>query len=163
MGRLLASFGVKGWIRVKPFTASPETLLTYTTWWLAPAEGKEGWSAYRVTERQMHGTTIIAALEGVTTREAAQGLRGFVAGVPRKALPKTAPNEHYWADLIGLVVVNRAARTLGRVVGLVDAGAHPVLRVEGEGGVRLIPLVPAYVDAIEPATGRIVVDWLEDY
>ena len=111
----------------------------------------------------MHGATIIAAIEGVTTREAAQALRGFVAGVPRAALPKTAADEHYWADLIGLVVVNRAGQTLGRVAGLLDTGAHPVLRVGGEGGERLIPLVPAYVDAIDPAAGRIVVDWLEDY
>jgi 16S rRNA processing protein RimM len=38
-----------------------------------------------------------------------------------------------------------------------------VLRVEGEAVERLIPLVSAYVDAIEPAAGRIVVDWQEDY
>jgi 16S rRNA processing protein RimM len=83
--------------------------------------------------------------------------------VPRKLLPKTAPDEHYWSDLVGLNVVNRAGRTLGRVVGLLDTGAHPVLRVESDGAERLIPMVPAYVDAIEPAAGRIVVDWQEDY
>jgi 16S rRNA processing protein RimM len=99
----------------------------------------------------------------VTTREAAQTLRGFVVGVPRAALPKAAPDEHYWGDLIGLVVVNRAAQTLGHVVAVLDTGAHPVLRIQGDGGERLIPLVDAYVDAIEPAAGRIVVDWREDY
>jgi 16S rRNA processing protein RimM len=49
------------------------------------------------------------------------------------------------------------------VVGLLDTGAHPVLRVESDGAERLIPMVPAYVDAIEPAAGRIIVDWQEDY
>jgi 16S rRNA processing protein RimM len=49
------------------------------------------------------------------------------------------------------------------VAGLRDTGAHPVLRGESDGGERLIPMVPAYVDAIEPAAGRIVVDWQEDY
>ena len=68
---------------------------------------------YRVAEAQIHGTAIIAAIEGVATREAAHALRGFVAGVPRAALPKAAPDEHYWSDLVGLVVVNRAGRTLG--------------------------------------------------
>ncbi len=163
MGRLLAPFGIKGWVRLKPFTAAPETLLGHRTWWLAPADGKDQWTQYRVAEAQIHGTAIIAAIEGVATREAAQALRGFVAGVPRAALPKAAPDEHYWSDLVGLVVVNRAGRTLGRVAGLLDTGAHPVLRVDGEGGERLIPMVPAYVDAIEPSAGRIVVDWLEDY
>jgi 16S rRNA processing protein RimM len=163
MGRLLAPFGIKGWIRLKPFTAVPETLLEYRTWWLGPAEGKGDWKRYRVAEAQLHGTAIIASIEGVATREAAQALRGFVAGVPRDRLPKAAPDEHYWSDLVGLEVVNRAGQKLGRVAGLLDTGAHPVLRVEDETGERLIPMVPAYVDAIEPASGRIVVDWLEDY
>ncbi len=163
MGRLLAPFGIKGWIRLRPFTAAPETLLEYRTWWLAPADGNGAWSGYRVVEAQVHGAAIIAALEGIATREAAQALRGFVAGVPRSVLPKTAPGEHYWSDLVGLAVVNRAGRVLGRVAALIDTGAHPVLRVENEAGERLIPMVPAYVDAIEPAAGRIVVDWQEDY
>lgn len=162
MGRLLAPFGIKGWVRLKPFTAAPETLLEYRTWWLAPTEGGE-WMRYKVAEAQMHGTAIIAAMEGIATREAAQALRGFVAGVPRALLPKSAPDEHYWSDLVGLDVVNRAGKLLGRVAGLLDTGAHPVLRVEGERGERLIPMVPAYVDAIDPAARRIVVDWQEDY
>lgn len=163
MGRLLAPFGIKGWVRLKPFTAAPETLLAHRTWWLAPADGKGEWKRYRVAEAQVHGGAIIAAIEGVATREAAQALRGFVAGVPRASLPKAAPDEHYWSDLVGLSVVNRAGHVLGRVAGLLDTGAHPVLRVEREGGERLIPMVPAYVDAVEPAAGRIVVDWQEDY
>lgn len=162
MGRLLAPFGIKGWVRLKPFTAVPETLLEFKSWWLASDENK-AWTRYRVVEAQFHGGSIIAAIEGITTREAAQALRGFVAGVPRSSLPKTAPDEHYWSDLVGLIVVNRAGRSLGRVAGLLDTGAHPVLRVEGDATERLIPMVPAYVDAIEPAAGRIVVDWQEDY
>jgi len=162
MGRLLAPFGIKGWVRLKPFTAAPETLLAYKTWWLAPDESKE-WTRYRVAEAQFHGGSIIAAIEGIASRETAQALRGFVAGVPKSSLPKAAADEHYWSDLVGLAVVNRAGRTLGRVAGLLDTGAHPVLRVEGEGGERLIPMVPAYVDAVEAEAGRIVVDWQEDY
>ena len=162
MGRLLAPFGIKGWVRVKPFTAAPETLLAFKAWWLAPDESKE-WTRYRVVEAQVHGGAIIAAIEGIATREAAHALRGFVAGVPKSALPKAAPDEHYWSDLVGLNVVNREGRALGRVVGLLDTGAHPVLRVDGDGTERLIPMVPAYVDAIETAAGRIVVDWQEDY
>ena len=87
MGRLLAPFGIKGWVRVKPFTAAPETLLAFKAWWLAPDESKE-WTRYRVVEAQVHGGAIIAAIEGVATREAAHALRGFVAGVPKSALPK---------------------------------------------------------------------------
>ena len=72
--------------------------------------------------------------------------------------------EIYWADLIGFVVVNREGDVLGRVTGLLDTAAHAVLRVADEdGGERLIPLVPAYLDAIEREAMRIVVDWQRDY
>lgn len=163
MGRLLAPFGVKGWIRLRPFTAAPDTLLEHKTWWLAPANGNGAWTEYRVVDAKAHGATIIAVLEGIASREAAHALRGALAGVPRDALPATAPDEHYWSDLVGLDVINRSGRVLGRVAGLLDTGAHPVLRVEGGERERLIPMVAAYVDAIEAEAGRIVVDWQEDY
>ena len=162
MGRLLAPFGVNGWCRLRPYTAAPDALLDYPRWWLAPAADAV-WREYRVLEGRRHGAAIVAALDGVGTRDEAQALRGWLAGVPRDALPEAGKDEWYWADLVGLAVVNRAGTMLGRVIGLIETGAHPVLRVAAEAGERLIPLVAAYVDAIEPAAGRIVVDWLEDY
>jgi hypothetical protein len=60
--------------------------------------------------------------------------------------------------LLGLTVMNRSAQVLGRVEGLLESGAHPVLRVAGnDGRERLIPLVPAFLDAIDADNGRIVV------
>jgi 16S rRNA processing protein RimM len=44
-----------------------------------------------------------------------------------------------------------------------DFGAHPVLRVAGDGKARLIPFVAAYVDGVDLAAGRIDVDWQKDY
>ena len=82
-------------------------------------------------------------------------------------LPSLAEGEVYWADLVGLVVINRSGMVLGRVTAVLETGAHPVLRVAPEGdtaaGERLIPLVPAYVDALDVAGGRIVVDWRPEY
>ena len=46
MGRLLAPHGVKGWIKVQPYTASPATLLEYDRWWLAPREDPDAWKAF---------------------------------------------------------------------------------------------------------------------
>jgi 16S rRNA processing protein RimM len=79
-------------------------------------------------------------------------------------LPSPKAGEFYWSDLVGLVVVNRAAEKLGRVSKVLETGAHPVLQVESEGGgARLIPVVAAYVDSIDPAAGRIMVDWPADF
>ena len=164
MARVLGPYGIQGWIKARPYTASIAALLDYTTWWLAPAADADAWRAYAVRSARQHGDTLVAALDGVADREVALQWRGAWVAVPRSALPSTKAGEFYWSDLVGLAVVNRAAETLGRVSKVIETGAHPVLQVESEdGGERLIPVVAAYVDAIDPAAGRIMVDWPADY
>ena len=84
----------------------------------------------------------------------------------RSEFPKPAADEFYWADLIGLGVVNREGLTLGSVVGLIDTGPHSVLRIQpaaADGEEVLIPFVSAYVDSVDLPARRIVVDWGLDY
>ena len=115
----------------------------------------------------MHSGALVVALEGVDTREAAHALKGSRVGVPRTALPAPTEGEIYWDDLTGLAVLNRAGVLLGRVAGMTEHGAHPLLRVERPAGSagpeRLIPYVPAIVDRVDLPGGRIEVDWGEDY
>ena len=164
IGKVLAAYGVQGWLKVRTFTAPPAAMLTYRTWWL----GKDAqWRAFAVLEgRHQHGDSIVARLDGFVVREDAAAWHGASIAVPREALPPIGVGEVYLADLVGLSVVNRQNEALGRVTGLVETGAHPVLRVTGASGgagERLIPLVPAYVDTIDLAAARIVVDWPADY
>lgn len=162
MGRVLAPYGVNGWIKARAFTAAPETLTAYRSWWLGRGDGN--WRELAVLEARKHGQSVLARLEGVSQREDVSMWQGASIGVPRSALPALAPDEVYLADLIGLTVVSREGVTLGGVAGLMETGAHPVLRVvDAARSERLIPLVAAYVDAIELNEGRIVVDWQADY
>ena len=162
MGEVLAAYGVRGWIKIRPFTASPDGLVPYRTWWL---KRREGWRAFAVAEIRRHGDAVVARLEGLATREDAAPWQGAEVAVPRSALPVAEAGEVYLADLEGLAVVNRRGATLGRVAGHLETGVHPVLRVVDEAKPRgevLIPFVPEYVDAVDLAGGRIRVDWPED-
>jgi 16S rRNA processing protein RimM len=164
MGKVLAAYGVQGWLKARTFTASPAGLLAYRAWWLAKDDA--AWREFAVLEARQHSGTVVARLEGLNGREEVAPWRGAAIAVPRAALPATGAGEVYLADVVGLMVVNRAGATLGHVTGLLETGAHPVLRVAregGEGGERLIPLTPAHVDAIDLALARIVVDWQLDY
>lgn len=165
MGRVIAPYGVQGWIKARGFTAVPDGLLAYRAWWLAASDDR--WREFTVLEARVHSNTLLARLEGLNQREEAAQWRGAAIGVPRALLPKLAAGEVYLRDLVGFVVLNRAGVTLGRVAALLETGAHPVLRVvpagEAADGERLIPLVPAYVDAIDVAGARIIVDWQQDF
>jgi len=166
LGRVIAPFGVRGAIRVEPFSEAPDALLAHATWWIRPPRAT-AWRERHLDGGRMHGGALIATLAGVATRDDALALRGAEIGIPRAALPRAGKNEVYWADLAGLEVRNRESRVLGVVEEVVTHGAHPILRVArpagSPGGERLIPFVPAIVDRVDLEAGRIDVDWGEDY
>ena len=123
------------------------------------------------------GDAIVATAPEIADRDAAEAMKGVRVFVSRATFPKTDDDEFYWIDLIGLSVFNRDNAALGDVIGLIDTGPHCVLRVkpvsaEVQGGdapaesaadERLIPFVEAYVDSVDIAGRRIVVDWGLDY
>lgn len=159
MGRILAPYGVRGWIKVRPQTESTDGLLGYRTWWL----GKQGeWNSYQLLEGRVHGTDVVARLEGVADRDLAAQLRGCEVAVPRSELPPAPEGEYYWADLIGLEVVNREGVRLGQVAEVFATGANDVLVVRGERE-RLIPFVEAVVVDVDLEGALLTLDWGADY
>lgn len=159
MGRIAAPYAVKGWVKVQPYTEYLESLLDYPVWRL----GKGGsWQLYRVLDGRPHGRFLLAQLEGVGDRDAAQRLRGMDVAVARDELPELSEGEYYWADLVGLEVVSVAGLSLGRVEGLIETGAHDVLRVGGERE-RLIPFTAPIVLEVDLSARFIRVDWEAEY
>ena len=166
MAKVLAPYGVNGWIKARPFSEAPDALAGYARWWLREA-GTAQWREVAPLAARVHSGLVLAQLGAIDTREAALALRGAEIGVPRAAMPALEGGALYWSDLIGLAVVNRAGIALGTVAEVQEYGAHPVLRVapgpeEGRAE-RLIPLVAAHVDRIDLAARRIDVDWQPDY
>jgi len=159
MGRISAPFGVKGWVKVQPNTAATPNLLSYKTWWI----GREGdWREIAVTEARVQGRGVVARLDACHDRNAAAALRGNWVAVPREALPGTRSGEYYWADLIGLAVVNESAQALGRISGILQTGANDVLVVTGERE-RLIPFIAAVIRDVDLGAGVVRVEWGADY
>ena len=163
MGRVTAPFGVTGWVKIYALTAQLGNLLDYPVWWL----GHDGnWREMRVAAAKVHGNTLVAQLAGIEDREAAVALKGLDVAVPRSQLPGAAENEFYWADLIGLRVVNTEQHEFGRVVRVMQTGANDVLVVAGGNGDEretLIPFIAGAIQEVDLAAGVINVDWGKDY
>lgn len=160
MGRIAAPHGVRGSIKVVPFTESPAALTGHSRWWI----GRNGaWKEVEVSEAAVHGTAVVARFSGCTDRDSAASLRGNEVAVPRDALPEAGPNEYYWADLIGLEVVNAEGKSLGTVTSLFSNGAHDVMRVGAGKKERLVPFVGAVIRNVDLGRGRIEVEWGFDW
>ncbi len=164
MGRILGPFGVRGWVKIRTFTESLDSLVAYPVWQLGSGDQ---WRAIKVLETEVHAAQLVAHLEGIDDRDKAFALRGQDIAVGRDELPAARDGEYYWADLIGLDVVNLQGESLGRVDGLLETGANDVLvvKAEGESGVveRLLPYVSAIVHDVDLTGGKIRVDWGLDY
>lgn len=160
LGRIGAPFGVRGWVKVLPFTAQPQNLLDFPRWWIAPAG--DGWRELAIAESRVHGKALVVRPDGCADRAQAQALRGMQVAVPRSELQPARDGEYYWADLIGLSVANRDGVQFGSVEEMIATGANDVLVVRG-GRERLIPFIAGVVLQVDLAGGRLVVDWGADY
>lgn len=177
VGRIVDAWGVKGWVKVQPYSADPQALFSSKRWFLQPPEDKfakprpPGASAWpnllRVSQAKDHGDVVVAQVHDVVDRNSAEALRGGRIFVSRASFPTADANEFYWVDLVGLEVFNREGASLGVVVDLLDTGAHSVLRIETKTEAkpieRLIPFVDAYVDSVDLPGKRITVDWSADW
>jgi 16S rRNA processing protein RimM len=179
VGRVLGAWGVKGGIKVKPFSADPQALFSSKRWFIQPPEvttavpRPPGTKAsapmpalLRVVSAKEHGDGVVATVHDVTDRDAAEALRGARIFVPRTSFPTPDADEFYWVDLIGLSVINKSGEALGTVTGLLETGPHCVLQVQTDAPDApecLIPFVDAYVGKVDLPARQIHVDWDASY
>ncbi|MGH8610712.1 MAG: ribosome maturation factor RimM [Gammaproteobacteria bacterium] len=157
VGRVCGIYGVKGWVRVYSYTQPKTNILCYSPWYLGGSNGR--WLERRVVDAKTHGDGVLALLEGYEDRAQARGSMGQEIAVYRSQLPEPGLGEYYWADLIGMRVMNREGTEFGTVTGLIETGMHDVLVVQGERE-RLVPFVSGiYVYSIDSVLRCIAVDW----
>jgi 16S rRNA processing protein RimM len=171
VGRISDAWGIKGWFRVLPYSADPEALFSSKRWFLMPAERGaktfSGVAKLAIAQAKMHSGMVVASAREVDDRDAAELLRGARIFISRSSFPTVREDEYYWVDLIGLKVINREGVEFGTVTELLSTGAQTVLVIESELGgkktERMIPFVSVYVDDVDLAARRIVVDWRVEY
>lgn len=160
MGKVVGAQGILGWVKVQTFTEYLDGLLDYDTWYVG---NEQAWRPLQVLEANVHGKVLIAKLEGVIDRTAAEKYKGQLIAVPRAELPEQPEGEYYWSDLIGLSVENLAGEKFGTVDSLLETGANDVLVVKGERGETLMPFIASVIQQVDLKNRLIRVDWQADY
>ena len=161
MGRVVGSFGVKGWIKLKPFSGAPDALAVHDRWIVRSGEA---WCEMELEDFEVHSKGPVAKLAGCDAREGADALKGADVAIPREALAQAEEGSLYQVDLIGLQVVEEDGSPLGRVEGFFEAGDASVMVVAAEGGrERLIPFVDAFVKSVDREARRVTVEWKPEY
>ena len=153
LGAIIGAQGLKGEVKVKTFTQTPESLGAY-----GPLHGEDG-RIYKVASaRAMKSDVAIVRFDGVADRNAAEALKGVQLFVHRDQLPATDIEEFYHADLIGLSAQDEEGRLIGTVRGIHNFGAGDVIDIErADGGNLLLPFNREFVPAVEIRNARVVI------
>jgi len=170
MGRVVAPYGVFGWLKIVPDTEAFDGLFDYDTWWL----GKDNaWREMVVETAKVHNDVILVKLEGINDRDAAFACKGKQIGVPRAQLPEPDENEYYWSDLIGIRVKNLQGVDFGTITDVFETGANDVIEVRSDALVqdtdkpnakakpleRLLPFIATVVLEVDLTAKTMLVDW----
>ncbi|WP_296416843.1 ribosome maturation factor RimM [Pseudooctadecabacter sp.] len=155
VGSISGAFGVHGDVRLKSFCADPEALADYTP--LTRSDGKT------ITTIVLKGQTkgaLIARVDGITTKEEADALRGIDLIAQRDQLPSLPDDEFYHTDLMGLMAFDTGGAELGRVKAVQSNGADDLLEVVAPGlkDTVLVPFTRTIVPTVDLASGRIIID-----
>jgi len=152
LGVVIGAQGLKGEVKVKTFTQSPDKLGAY-----GPLHTKDG-KSFRATFVRETKDGAVVALDSVNDRNAAEALKGAELFVPRSALPKEDADEFYHADLIGLRAEDTEGRAMGTVRALHNFGAGDVIElVRDDGDEVFLPFTREVAQQIDIEGGRIVI------
>jgi 16S rRNA processing protein RimM len=171
VGHILDAQGIKGLVKVKPYSKEPEALFSAPLVWLVKPPATADLSRpFAVQTAKEHSGHVLLGLEGLSDRDQALALKGSAVYVSRVDFPKEdGQDTFYWVDLIGLPVVNEQGQALGVVADLMDNGAQSILCVKAENSKeeRLIPFIKSVVKSVQSdalaENRQIVVDWQLDW
>ena len=150
VGEILKSQGIRGELKVKPFTDDAEVFRDFTRVFVEE-------TPYKVLSVRTGGGLVFLGLKGVPDRNAAELLRGKQLYVAREDAPVPEEGRYYIADLLGCNLVTETGETLGRLTGVRQA-ATDIYTVEMDGKEVMFPAADGVITAVDVQSGTITVD-----
>jgi 16S rRNA processing protein RimM len=146
-GRVVNTHGIRGAVKIEPWTDTPEFLRALPRLFIDGAE-------YEILSASVQKNHVTARLGGVETYEAASALRGKTLKFSRADAP-LGEGESFIADVLGLDAVDNATgEKLGVIADFFSLPAHGVYVIRGAREI-LVPAVPEFVVKIDAGGGRV--------
>lgn len=154
VARIGAAHGVRGEVKLWPFTEDPMAVLHY-----GPLSSKDGARQFEVVRARAAKDHLVAVLKGVATREDAERVNGIELYIARASLPATETDEYYHADLIGLRAIDAKGAAIGKVLAVHNFGAGDIIEIAPlQGSSMLLPFTNAVVPSVDLANGHVVIE-----
>lgn len=155
LGEITGVHGIRGDVLVRAYTATPEAIASY-----GPLTDQSGTKTFSLTVVRVTEKGIVAKINGITDRTAAEALRGTKLFITRDQLPKPEAAEYYHADLVGLNAVSENGDELGKIISVQNFGAGDLLELKPLSGSasEFIPFEDEWVPRVDLDAGIVVIN-----
>lgn len=120
VGKVAASFGVRGEVKVIPLTDYPERFKEDGHYYLSK---QNLFMEVEIQGVKIRDREIIIKLKGIDTPEAAQIYRNALLQISRGDVLELPDDHYYYFEIVGLLAVTEEGAILGRVIEIIETGS----------------------------------------
>ena len=144
IGQIVNTFGIKGMVKVKPFTDDIRRFDELKTVYV---EKNSNQTEYEIEEVKYHKGMVLIKFKGIDKVEQAEMLRNSYLTVSRDSVEKLEEGRYYIVDLLGLEVYTDEQILLGTLDDIFNTGSNDIYVVKDKQGKQI--LLPAIQDVIK--------------
>lgn len=159
VGQIVNTFGIKGLVKVNPFTDDAERFEELKTVYICK---KNEMQKVEIEEVKYHKNMVLLKIKGIDNMNDAEKVKGLYLKIDRKDAKKLPKDTYFIADLIGLNVYTDEDEYLGKVEDIFSTGANDVYVVKNDEGKQiLLPSIPEVLKTIDLEKEKIIVHILQ--
>ena len=144
IGQIVNTFGIKGMVKVKPFTDDIKRFDRLKKVYIEKQKVKE---EYEIEEVKYHKEMVLIKFKGIKNPEEANLLRNCYLLVNREDEEPLEEGRYYIVDMLGLEVYTDEEKLLGNLEDIFNTGSNDVYVVRDELGKQI--LLPATKEVIK--------------
>ena len=159
IGQIVNTFGVKGIVKVVPFTDNVERFKELITVFL---EKNNKIEEKQIEETKFHKNMVLVKFKNIETIEEAEKYVNAYLKVDRENAIKLEDDEYFIADLLGSQVYTDENELLGKLEDIYNTGSNDIYVIKDEKGKQiLLPAIADVIKNIDVENQKIIVHILE--
>ena len=152
IGKIVSTRGIKGEVRVQPWSDSPDFLCEFDTLYL-----DEGKKSVEIERSFVQKNVVVMKLKGVDTVEKAQDMRNKILFMDRNDV-ELQEGSYFVQDLLGLTVIDADKNEeIGSLCDVTETGANDVYHIKSGEKEYLIPAIPDVIEKIDLDDGKMYI------
>lgn len=154
IGQIVNTFGIKGMVKIKPFTDDINRFDKLETVYI---ENKKVKKEYEIEQVKYHKNMVLMKLKGINTPEEADKLRQSYLLIDRSKEEPLEEGVYYIVDLLGLEAYTDEGQLLGKVDDIFNTGSNDIYVIKDELGKQiLLPGLPEVLKEVNLEKGKII-------